>query len=574
MSNSMKDAFKLAYKAKGIEIQKPAKVTENLEESSLKAKSNFIQQTERPKVNAKRITKHNRRPASGNTSNNRVQVNPILRGIDVYNTPPANPSIQPTFNLNVLEGASPVYEVQSEPENYSYKPPAISGIKEQIYEGNSLDDRELVIGLDFGTSSTKVIIGDHSTEKAFAVPFSDANGVSKYLIPSRLYETDLVFSLLDGNNSHRDLKLSLLANPSDCDSQVEVIAFLALVIRHARAWLLSKHRDVYLGSKIFWKLTLGMPSASHLKNAQQDVFYKLAKAAWSVSTNGNESIKRIDVVEALNSNSDTSAEISVIPELAAQIYGYVSSSAFDPNRENIFLMVDIGAGTLDSSLFKVTKGQGGKSDFTFYTSEVQPNGVMNLHRNRLHWWKGAFDEYNKQVNNGLNYMPLTNLYTDQISGLPENFQHYFSGVEIEHSKNWVDPDSKFFNDEVLAQLMGRTILLAWKNKLLLKEEIVGTPMYLCGGGARMNFYSKLETEMNEAAIRGGSSWQQTKVYHLDVPNNLVAEGLSASEYDRLSVAFGLSFLEVNKVLQAIPAATIAPEIVSNWQDNYTSKDYC
>ena len=574
MSTSIKDALELAYKAKGIEIPKPVKVPENLEKSPPKSKSSFIPELVRHDVNSKRITKHNRRQNFKNPANHQPQVDTILKGISVYHPTVVKPVIQPTYKLNIPGDTSPKYEIQSKPENYCYIAPTISGIKEQACEGNFLDERELVIGLDFGTSSTKIIIGDHSTGKAFAIPFSDVDGVNKYLIPSRLYESDSEYSLMGGQGSHRDLKLSLLANPTDLDHQVKVTAFLALLIRHARAWILSEHRELYLQSKIFWKLTLGIPSAHHLKSEHQEVFYKLAAAAWHVSADGSEVIKKSDVVNALKKDSAASAEISVIPELSAQIYGYVSSSSFDPNRENIFLMVDIGAGTLDSSLFKVTKGRGGKWDFTFYTSEVQPNGVMNLHRNRMNWWKDAFDDYKKQANNSLNYMPPTNLYTDQISALPEHYQDYFSGVKIEHSETWVDPDSEFFNKKVLAQLIGRTIWRAWRDNLLLKDQISGTPMYLCGGGARMAYYSKLEEEMNKAAIRAGSPWQQTQIYHLVLPKNLIAEGLLAPEFDRLSVAFGLSFLEVSKVLQAIPAATIAPNMESNWQDNYISKDFC
>ena len=55
------------------------------------------------------------------------------------------------------------------------------------------------------------------------------------------------------------------------------------------------------------------------------------------------------------------------------------------------MMVDVGAGTVDASLFHV-KRERGKWDFEFYTATVEPLGTVNLHRNRLNWWASAIQE--------------------------------------------------------------------------------------------------------------------------------------------------------------------------------------
>jgi hypothetical protein len=46
------------------------------------------------------------------------------------------------------------------------------------------------------------------------------------------------------------------------------------------------------------------------------------------------------------------------------------------------------------------------------------------------------------------------------------------------------------------------------------------------------------------------------------------------EYDRLSVAFGLSFLEVSAVLKATAIRKMDTQEPRNWRDNYTDKDQC
>ena len=55
--------------------------------------------------------------------------------------------------------------------------------------------RELVIGLDFGTSAVKVVIADRSTGHAYAVPFALASGLARYLLPSRVYQSAAGFQL-------------------------------------------------------------------------------------------------------------------------------------------------------------------------------------------------------------------------------------------------------------------------------------------------------------------------------------------------------------------------------------------
>ena len=57
---------------------------------------------------------------------------------------------------------------------------------------------------------------------------------------------------------------------------------------------------------------------------------------------------------------------------------------------------------------------------------------------------------------------------------------------------------------------------------------------ICGGGARSAFYREYIQRISE------SSSFNLKVEVLEKPNNLDAPGLPSTEYDRLSVAYGLA----------------------------------
>ncbi len=50
--------------------------------------------------------------------------------------------------------------------------------------------------------------------------------------------------------------------------------------------------------------------------------------------------------------------------------------------------------------------------------------------------------------------------------------------------------------------------------------------------------------------------------------------LDDADYDRISVAYGLSRFEVGKVIKAIPLPKVAIEPVDTWRDNYVGKDQC
>ena len=61
---------------------------------------------------------------------------------------------------------------------------------------------------------------------------------------------------------------------------------------------------------------------------------------------------------------------------------------------------------------------------------------------------------------------------------------------------------------------------------------------------------------------------------MEVRWDLVADGLGDADYDSTSVAYGLSRLEVRKVIKAIPLPKVAIDPVESWRVNYVDKDKC
>jgi len=450
----------------------------------------------------------------------------------------------------------------------------VQGIKTSIANKSKLVDRELVIGVDFGTSSTKVVISDRTLKKAYAVPFSDGPGVLAYLWPSLLIEKNGYYSLEGDGDRLNDLKLSLMAFPSDPVRCARVTAYLALIIQYARAWLFQNYKEQYTGTEILWCLALGQPADQSTSKASQSLFKDLGHVAWSLSTMAAP----LSVDNVLSEWSKRDGEQSeteefqcvVMPELAAQIHGYVSSDSFDPRRPNIFLMVDVGAGTVDASIFRVIKDEMGTTSFTMFSNVVESYGVANLHRHRVDWWRDQLAKFpvGAECTTHLRKMRLP---TEYRGFFPFSFVEYVKNVELKFSGGARTPDELFFN-LINQQLVGDVFGDAKRKKMLGHKDIEGMPYFLCGGGSQHGFYAQLHAALKSPAT---ARWLSLVEQTLLRPQNLVAEGLPRGDYHRMSVAFGLSQLNLGSIKKAPPMTrTASTKHRSNWTSNYIDKDAC
>lgn len=444
------------------------------------------------------------------------------------------------------------------------------GASLQIHAGRSDDPRELVMGLDFGTSCTKVVIDDRQMQHRYAVPLVDAPGVGAYLLPARLNERDGAYTLDDCGSAFTDLKLALMASPQDDSVCARVCAYLALVIRASRSWLFTHHRDAFTGAEILWTLALGQPADQVSSVESRQLFEYLGSVAWQLAASEKD-IRSEDALKLWGrrvglSNGDE-VEVVVMPEMAAQIHGFVSSQSFDSRNANIYLMVDVGAGTVDASIFRVKKDAIGTVSFSFFTNSVEAYGVANLHRHRVAWWQKQLEK-NERGKSLISELEGIRLPTEYRGQFPESFKKYVLGISAQFLNGAEDPDSEFLG-LVRNQVAGRVMFRAWKDQYLTQAAISGIPLFLCGGGTRHNLYKKLETRLQYTP---NATWMNAKRRDLTLPPDLIAPGLPIAEYDRLSVAYGLSRLVPGQIKHARPMtpAILLPK-ASDWRLNYIEK---
>lgn len=450
------------------------------------------------------------------------------------------------------------------------------GIPEQIL-GPSGRDRELILGLDFGTSCVKVVIGDRGASKAYAVPFIDSVGINSYLLPSRIFEENSIFSISQGTDAHRDLKLRFLADSASPNLQIILVAFIALIIRRCRAWLYETHTDILTKRNILWKIVIGRAVDRLKEDKVSKIMAEIVNAAWAVA-GCTELVNRETCNRELVLHRENKAirsdflEVSVIPELAAQIYGFVKSRQFDSRAKNFYLFIDVGAGTVDVSLFRVKSNEFGSWDFSLFTSVVEPNGAMNLHRARLDWWHQEFSKTPNNICNRLiEKISFIKLSTEQTQPIPEKYFDYFKGIKMNISDGGFNPDEIFYKNRLIPQVRGQGIHKTVQSNIVGRIDLENLPFFLCGGGSRLPLYQKISSALNNAS---DFKWLKAHRRDLGIPSELDAPGLAQIDYDRLSVAFGLSFVDVGTVVAAQAMPRIKQRSTADWRSSYTNKDVC
>lgn len=255
---------------------------------------------------------------------------------------------------------------------------------------------DAVLGIDFGTSSTKIVarLPYWRDSPSFAVPamrFASAEH-HPHMWESRLWMTsDGTFSLSPGKDSGVlcSIKANLMA--PDCERRMVMhadnvsatalecaVAFLALQIRQARGWLYEKHSASFSRGPLRWHYNLGLPAAK-LDDSRNIRHYQTCLAA-SVEIAGRPGQVSLDVVRQTVGNIRIGKErlkklrATLQPEIAAAVAGFAQSRR---RQDGLYAMIDVGAGTMDCCTFSLTAGSEGDR-CPIFAADVSPLGIQPL----------------------------------------------------------------------------------------------------------------------------------------------------------------------------------------------------
>ena len=390
--------------------------------------------------------------------------------------------------------------------------------------------QEIVIGLDFGTAFTKVVLGELRAH--YAVPFgSYTTPDNPYLLPSGITlvgdRGECVLGERIGSGTWcGDLKMPIITRTMNQDAKARAAAFLALVLRYARDWFLSTHERTYGGKRIVWLVNVGLPTDNFDDKELNELYQQLAGAAWTVSVMpGPVSLGRVrDYLETVEIRHDRLPPairdrllapdmIACFPEFAVQLSGYVRSPRRQPD---LHALIDIGAGTVDVTTFNVHHNADDDDLYPVMDQKVIAAGVSFLVGRRM-------ERCGKP--GGWQPSPFENIPDDQTFAR-----------ELGTSQQALRTADRKVLDQVGDTL--RAVLKHTKDHRypLSRHWDTGVPTFLVGGGALVQAY--------RARIQRFESLRPPfliRTMDLDTPEDLIAPNALKSSYDRLSVAYGLSF---------------------------------
>lgn len=270
--------------------------------------------------------------------------------------------------------------------------------------GESADDDsggELFVnlGIDLGTSSTKIIARFplEPGEPTIAIPapspcrivghphlwrtalwINDDGTASMWPMPNSKVIDTLKQDLLLQKSTLMDLSDSGSSFPN---YEQAATAYLAYVIQYARGWLRHERHQAFALRKPIWRINIGMPTASFDEPTLAELFRKVAAAALlladldiQIETAATEMV--LDEPEILEAGQSIEKAqelgIGVVPESAAEMTGFAKSPSV---AEGLYMLVDIGALTLDVSMFNLHSTAESPQIYSFMDAQVRPLGV-------------------------------------------------------------------------------------------------------------------------------------------------------------------------------------------------------
>lgn len=243
--------------------------------------------------------------------------------------------------------------------------------------------KDLCMGLDIGTSATKVVIHPlYADDSFFVVDFGkNKTKEATYLLPTKLalnedtkqfelplYSFEAVKEKPHNQKILGNLKVNFMNQKTNSADYLRV--FIALVIQYAKDWFIKKYGDSDLvkNKDIIWSINMGIPSAKFSSEGDNKKYLTLLKTAYNLSK--QQKIDLDNYKEADTSEPDI--EYSVIPEIVAAVSSFVTQE--DTAAQGLYCAIDIGAGTTDVCTFRIHRDA--SSDiYAFFKSSVLELGA-------------------------------------------------------------------------------------------------------------------------------------------------------------------------------------------------------
>jgi hypothetical protein len=443
----------------------------------------------------------------------------------------------------------------------------------------------LNLGIDFGTSFTKICYRDLGSEQSGVIDFSSGRDRDweEALIDSRLFLSsgDHIRAGVPGNGNessydrivdsmkmrlaHLDLAEELKEfnfsrigeekSPEWAENMSCV--FLANVLISSKNWLKANKPDLFVGRSPVWSASVGVPVQVQDSPALER-FKKVFGWAWVLAVSASSPFSDVQTAcrminEVRKGGPQIDADIHAYPEIAAAVLSFVSSPTA---REGMYMYFDIGGGTLDGVTFRLRR-DGGSKKIDFYYSEIQPEGVESLvndvppeHRADILSLLETGDDEN---------------FSDVFDTHKRRIHRQVAGVLIETKKKIRSEWAEAFRRS------------DWYSALKAGERPTKQfmlPLFLGGGGCRLRFFKEAIYDTHWAHKLERTNIPKFTILPLPPPTDLDLGNVPEDEFHRFAIAYGLSFdfgetpdVELPKNFKEEPRAKISePTVAGHYED--------
>ena len=420
-------------------------------------------------------------------------------------------------------------------------------------------ENELLMGFDFGTSNVKVVVVEPGT-RTLAVPFVKASGIDAYLLPTILYEADDGTWTLEptGRIVSKSIKLDFKNKPDDEGVQLRAAGFLALAIRHARAWLYTSNPHEFLNG-LSWEVIMGYPSTEDDEESRglwRELIYRSWHLAGVDGPVTPDAARRI--LEADESELDVPIDyFRAQPEVLAEAHAFIRNRPREAAGEGVYYtIVDVGSGTLDISSFAWSQhALNGTWHLTPFITSVDWLGTTDTHHKRLRWLRtglrhslgnARLQPHKEQIVRWIGEIDENLRHSLRVK-LPDDVRHYYSGMNFKRlSTKERDLSNAIFNH------LFHNRYHCHVDKHISREVVSQMKVLLCGGGARARFYQAALSK--EDPRYSNYTWVRPVIENLNPIRAFGRDGLPVpirpEDHDRLLVAYGLAILEDYTVMSS------------------------
>jgi hypothetical protein len=422
----------------------------------------------------------------------------------------------------------------------------------------------LNLGIDFGTSFTKVCVRDTDRDQSWVVTFSDSKPtLTEALLPTKVGISRDGRLLLGLTQSEWDKQLKtdhtciefIKMQLADLDISQEqgvwwferlpklkelnlelntrkvvetfienlCVYYLSSVISKAKAWVMRNDADLVKNQKIVWSVNLGVP-VQYCDSLAIKRFKKVLCLAWLLSEIHEEFLTVDDLDYYVNELSQDltpdQMPCYVTEEIAAAIYSYTASRQA---QEGIYTFFDVGSGTIDGVAFRFWR-EDEMPKIDFYSADVQPLGVkafVKIVCTRLRITQKASEDALK--NNE------TCLHTNNLTKENQLIQRQVAKVVIEGKQKNISIATVQFSQH------------SRSNRSHIIKPGTTLKVFLGGGGSRANFYRYIVEHTYTAFKHQNAGIPPYELTDLPTPQgDFSMTNIDPINFHRFAIAYGLS----------------------------------